>query len=304
MKETIAIRPATPEDSYSAFLIHTDALADLRLRMGSNPATSYTDPQAMERMWKKRRPLFEHLAQTGDQFWIAEEAGKPVGYARSILRERWRQLTELFVLPDRQSGGIGSALLSHALPGKTNETLSIIATPDSRAQGLYLKQGVYPSIPLYYFYRAPEEFEVETDLEMLAASNQPETARMLGGIDQAVLGYRRDADHAFLLASREAFFFHRAGELMGYGYLSEDTNGPIAVLDPEDIPAALSYMESEAASQDHSHFGIEVPMVNQRAVDHLLNRKYQLDTFMAVFMSNRPFRKLDRYIFTFPPFFL
>lgn len=304
MNETIQIRPATKADSYSAFQIFEHTMADLMLRMGSTSPSKAADSQALDRMWVKRRPLFEHLAETGDQFWIAETAGKPVGYARSILRERWRQLTELFVLPDLQSGGVGSSLLSHVLPDKPNETLSIIATTDNQAQGLYLKQGVYPSVPLYYFYREPEEFVVESDLERLPAANQPETSRMLGVIDQSVLGQRRDVDHDFFLATREAFLFHRAGELMGYGYLSETGNGPIAVLDPEDIPAALSYLEGEAASQDRTHFGIEVPMVNTHAVDHLLARNFLLDGFVAVFMSNCPFKRLDRYILTSPPLFL
>jgi hypothetical protein len=45
-------------------------------------------------------------------------------------------------------------------------------------------------------------------------------------------------------------------------------------------------------------------MSNHHAMDHLLARRYRLDSFVATSMSDRAFDGLDRYILTSPPFFL
>lgn len=45
-------------------------------------------------------------------------------------------------------------------------------------------------------------------------------------------------------------------------------------------------------------------MVNRAAVDYLLARGYQMDSFIALFMSDAPFGKFENYVVTSPPFFL
>ena len=55
---------------------------------------------------------------------------------------------------------------------------------------------------------------------------------------------------------------------------------------------------------DLARFGLEVPIINRPAVDHLLARDYRLDTFVAMWMGNTPFGRFDPYIFTSPPFTL
>ena len=67
-------------------------------------------------MWGFFRPLYDHLARTGEHFWIAERDGESIGYARSVLRDGVRELTEFFVLPGHQSAGLGRELLSRAFP--------------------------------------------------------------------------------------------------------------------------------------------------------------------------------------------
>jgi hypothetical protein len=45
-----------------------------------------TTPEEQEAVRAGLRPLYDHLAKTADQFWVAESGDKPVGYARSIHR--------------------------------------------------------------------------------------------------------------------------------------------------------------------------------------------------------------------------
>jgi len=55
-------------------------------------------------------------------------------------------------------------LITRALPEDESRHRSIIATTDFRAQGLYLKAGVLPRFPIYYFSREPEVVSVTTNL--------------------------------------------------------------------------------------------------------------------------------------------
>ena len=123
------------------------------------------------------KPLFEHLARTAHEYWVAEEDGRIVGYARSILRDGNLELTEFFVLPAAQSACIGGELLRRTFaadaPGVQHRT--IIATPDVRAQVRYLKAGVVPRFPEMYWTRVPENVPLATDLTFVKASSSPET---------------------------------------------------------------------------------------------------------------------------------
>jgi len=300
---SITYRPGTPDDSYAAFKIFEDTYADLSRRMGSTAPTSATDPEALARMWRERRSLYQHLALTAEHFWMAEKDGEPIGFARSINRDSVRQLTEYFVLPDTQSAGVGKELLKRAFPEEGARKRSIISSTDMAAQSHYLKTGVYPRFPLYYFGREPEVVHVVSDLEFEPLTASPNDLTALGKLDQKVLGFRRDVDHQWLASDRQGYLYHRDGTPVGYGYTSV-RNGPFILLEASDFPAVLAHAESAAAQQGREHFGIEVPMVNTTAVDYLLNRGYRMDSFFAILMNDIPFGKFENYITTSPPFFL
>lgn len=298
-------RPGTPADSYAVFNIFEESLSDLSRRLGSTAPTSWQDPAALAKMWAERKSLYNHLARTANQFWLVEREGRAAGFARSIVRDGLRMLTEIFVSPGAQSGGLGRELLRRAFPavspGVTHSL--IIASPDIRAQVLYLKTGVYPRFPVYYFGRsAPEAAGVATDLHFQPAGATPETLAVLGKLDLAVLGHRRDEDHAWLLADRQGYLYYRHSRPVGYGYLGV-RNGPFALLQAADFPAVLAHAESEAARAGRE-CGFEVPMANQAAVDYLLGRGYRLDSFVAMLMTDAPFGKFENYIVTSPPFIL
>lgn len=300
---SIIYRPGTADDSYTVFKIFEDTYADLNRRMGSTEPTSTADPEALARMWAERRSLYEHLARTAEHFWLAERDGEPIGFARSVHRDGVRQLTEYFVLPDTQSAGVGRELLQRVFPQDGARRHSIIATTDMRAQARYLKAGVYPRFPLYYFWRKPEQVPVVSDLSFEPLTASTNTLAILADLDQQVLGYRRDVDHRWLTSDRRGYLYYRDTTPVGYGYTGL-RNGPFALLESSDFPAVLAQAESAAAQHGRDHFGVEVPMVNRSAVDYLLARGYRMDSFIAILMSNRPFGNFEHYINTSPPFFL
>jgi hypothetical protein len=265
--------------------------------------TGGNDPEVVAKLWETRKPMFDYLTTTAEHFWIAEEDGKPIGYARSILRDGARELTEFFVLPGSQSGGVGRELLSLAFPADGAHHRTIVATIDIRAQSRYLKSGVYPRFPIYYFERPPQPVTLPTDLMIEPVTESLETLAALREIDLHILGYRRDIDHAWMMTDRQCYLYRRKEKVVGYGYASKRC-GPFALLDAADFPAVLAHAETNAHSLGAKTVGFEVPMINTSAVQHLLGRGYQLDTFFAYFMSDKPYGKLENYIVFSPPFFI
>jgi GNAT superfamily N-acetyltransferase len=300
---TIDYRPGSLADSFTVYQIFEQALQDLGQRLNVMAITGGNDPEVMARLWERRRPLFEHLARTADQFWIAQVDGQAVGFARSIVRAATWELTEFFVRPGQQSAGVGRELLARVAPPAGTRHRTIIATTDQRAQARYLKLGVYPRFPLYYFSRQPQAVPVPADVIAEPLTATPETLALLARIDQAVIGHARDADHAWLLAERKGFLYRLAGEVLGYGYVGY-RSGPFALLDERYFPAVLAHAEAEAARQGLEEFGVEVPMINAAAVTHLLARGFRFDAFFAYFMSDAPYGRFERYLFMSPPFFV
>jgi GNAT superfamily N-acetyltransferase len=299
---THSFRPGTPDDSPAVFQVFVRALGDLDRRMNYH-TEMWHEPGFAERLWRLRKPLFDHLAAAADQFWVAEQDGQVIGYARSLYQDRLQQLTEFFVLPGHQSGGIGRELLARAFPTRGSRRRSIIATLDTRAQARYLKSQVYPRFTIQYLHAPPRAVSVPSDLRFEPASGDPETLAALRAIDREVLGIQRDATHEYLLADRRGYLYLREGRPVGYGYLSKGT-GPIALLDESDFPAVLAHAESEAAGRGDKSFGVELPMVNRAALQHLLSRGFQLEPFVAVLMTDEPFGRFTHYVLTSPPFFL
>jgi ribosomal protein S18 acetylase RimI-like enzyme len=257
------------------------------------------DPDA----WTRRRPLFEHLARTAAYFWVAEQDGSVIGYARSIARDGVLELTEFFVRPGHQSAGVGRELLAHAFPSDDARHRVIVATTDARALGRYLRAGVYPRFPIYYLGRAPETVSVPTDLEITPITDAAGALPVLARLDRAILGHSRHADHAWLLEVAQGYLYRRAGQPAGYGYVGHNY-GPFALLEMADFPAVLAHAENQAQARGADRVGFEVPLVNQAAVDYLIGRGYRLDGFFAFFMSNVPLGRFENYICTSPPFFI
>ncbi len=299
----ITYRPGTAADSYSVFKLFEETLADLSRRLGSTEPTSWQDPAALEQMWQERRSLYEHLARTAAHFWLAEKASQLIGFGRSILRDGMLELTEFFVRPDQQARGVGQELLRRVFPAAGASPRSIIASTDLPAQVRYLKAGVYPRFPIYYFWRTPAADPIASDLIFEPITASPKTLAALAELDRTIIGHRRDTDHEWLLTQRQGYLYYRRGQPAGYGYAGL-RNGPFALLNPGDFPAVLAHAENDSAAKGREHFGLEVPMVNRAAVDYLLARNFRMDSFIAIFMNDRPFGRFENYIITCPPFFL
>jgi ribosomal protein S18 acetylase RimI-like enzyme len=295
----VTYRAASVADTEIAYSILSHSISDLAHRKGY----PWDEPPGSISGLERRRPLMEHLARTADQFWIAEQDGEAVGYARSILRDGVRELTEFFVRPRAQSAGVGRELLARAFPREGAERRSIVATNDLRALARYLKSGVYGRFPIFNFRRRPHATQFDSDLEFEPMSMVRNLETVLCDIDGQVLGHCRPKDHAWLKSQRAGYVCRRGGQAVGYCYLGDDY-GPIALLNPSDFGAVIAHAENYGQSQGQQDMGFEVPLSNRAAVDALLRLGYRIEPFSAIFMSDVPFGDFERYIFMSPPFFM
>ncbi|PWB71263.1 MAG: hypothetical protein C3F07_14705 [Anaerolineales bacterium] len=187
----ITYRIGTIADSEAVFQVFMKTIMDYGERMNVMAVTGGNDPEFLKSLWRKRKPLFEFLARDAAQFWVAEKGGRIIAYARSMEHDGLQELTEFFVLPDQQSGGVGRELLSRAFPKTEARYRTIIATFDERALYRYMKLGVYGRFPLKYFSRKAEKVEVETDLKIEPMQLEVHM-EVINRIDREIVGHARE----------------------------------------------------------------------------------------------------------------
>jgi GNAT superfamily N-acetyltransferase len=292
----VRIRPGTIDDNEACSVILVDAINDLGCRNGS-----FTDGGAMDAVaqWPRWKSMFDHVARTAAEFWIAEGAdGTPIGYARSIDRDGLFELTEFFVRTGVQSRGVGRELLERAFPPGRDGVRLIIATTDIRALSRYLRAGVVARFPILSFIGPSRETQLIPGLEVDALDLDRDLAAV-HAVDDAVLGHRREVDHRWFATEREGYRYLRGGDVVGYGYVGRpgrSGNGPYAVLEPSDLPAAMLHAEGRRHELGAEETEFEVALHNEVAVEHLLGRGYRMDTFMTLVCSSEPFGSFDRYL--------
>ena len=90
--------------------------------------------------------------------------------------------------------------------------------------------------------------------------------------------------------------------MVGYGYFGNNS-GPFALLNEDDFPAVLAHAESVAAEQG-KEFGVETPLINKKAIGYFLERKYKIEPFTTLFMSNELFGRFENYLCYSPILFM
>jgi len=300
----IEIRPGTREDLFGAFVVFQLALHGLYQGAGLASPEDKPDPESLSPAFEYFRMFTEYFAQTAEHFWVAEERGEIIGFSRSMLRDGIRQLSELFVHPDKQAQGVGKRLLEAAFPFDSTHNRVVIGTSDVRAVTRYLKSGVKFRFTIYDWARQPEIVPFETDLSIESFTPTSENLASLNSIDRTILGYTREVDHIWLSKNRHGHFYRRNGVIVGYSYVSNRA-GPIAMLNNNDFHAALAHVESEMTKYVDDvwkNMYVTVPMINTTAVEYVLKRGFQTTPLLEHFMSDTPLGQYENYVFMDPPF--
>ena len=116
MSDSISFRPGTAADSFAAMTVFRHTMTHQSRQWGLiAPSAPWPDAADLSTSWDRLGPLYEFLAANADQWWLAEQHGQVVGYARSFFYDGVRELTEFFVHPQAQEHGHGlDAARAHA----------------------------------------------------------------------------------------------------------------------------------------------------------------------------------------------
>lgn len=303
MSGAITFRRAVPADDDKAFIVFRRSIWDYLRRSGFLGPDDPAEPP-VEEAWRRWQTMYRHLRETAAEHWVAESGdGDILGYARSIERDGVLELTEFFVDPETQARGVGRGLLERAFPPGRGRHRSIVATQDPRAVGLYLRFGVSVQSSGVSFSGRPEPVSLETDLETVAATEDDATVEAILSVEEYVLGHRREVDVRYFLRDRPGVLYLRRDEVVGFGFDpgTGGSFGPIAMLDPADVPAALARLETAAHASGLSHFGVLLPLANRTGVNWLLGRGFHIDPFWVLYLADEPFVQYDRIVTTAPP---
>ncbi len=173
------------------------------------------------------------LAHDGERCWTAEEGGRPLGFVAALARGADWFLSSLFVLPEAQAAGVGSALLERAWGDfERRRTLTDAIQPVSN--GLYARRGLIPATPALHLGGFPR-----VDAPALEAAAAPGEALL--ALDLAAYGFDRAVDHAYWGAIARRTLWLRGGEPVAYSYVFPGGRiGPVAGSSAGDAAAALT----------------------------------------------------------------
>ena len=166
----IVYRPARATDLVRADELVVGSINDLTERHGFGKIAS------------PRPPPFQLfcLRDYPDGWWAAEDDGEMVGFAWSwVCGDLWF-LAQLFISPARQGSGIGNELIKRTWEpakdkGATSKAL-ITFTFNTVSQGLYLRHGMFPRFPIYFFGVASDRLKARLGAPQLRYARLEETS--------------------------------------------------------------------------------------------------------------------------------
>ena len=143
MAMPVKYRNFEPDDRMPAYRLFRESVWDFMLRHG---IVEPGDANDVDEYFRRQKDLYLHLEETACEDWVAEDdAGRLLGWARSIERDKHLQLTHFFVAPEAQGDGVGRGLLERAFPLGRGRQRSIIATTNPLALSLYLRLSLNPA---------------------------------------------------------------------------------------------------------------------------------------------------------------
>ena len=290
----VVYRPARADEIERTQELVIRSINDLTERHGFGPMASLRPPQFQ---------MFS-LNDDPDGLWVAEDAGQILGFAFSwVCGDLWF-LAELFVSPGNQGRGIGNELLKRTLQhaqkmGATNKAL-ITFTFNTVSQGLYIRHGLLPRTPIYFFKVEREALIGRlqpSQLRCVPIQNTASHLRSLAQIDAQALGLSRDKHHRFLISNSaiRGVTFHAGDDCKGYAYVSSDGHvGPLAVAQANAMGAAFKTalnLAVESGSSQVSGFLTGTSDAPSIAVEHGMRI-----TIPMVLMSSRDFGNWPQYL--------
>lgn len=292
---SVTIRPARAEELQRAQELVVGSINDLTERHGFGAMASV------------RSASFQLFSLEDDPrgLWIAEENDEIVGSAFSwVCGELWF-LAELFIAPPMQGSGIGGELLRRTLrhadeAGATTRAL-ITFTFNTVSQGLYLRHGMFPRLPVYMVSadrKALANAAADSGLEARRAEVSASHLAALAALDRSALGVSREKHHSFLLEdpAMKGFLLYEGDACIGYAYVASSGHiGPLAVTRRDAMAPAFRLALRLAAEGSSAQISAFLPGSCEAALRVAAEHRMRI-TFPMVLVSDREFGDWSRYL--------
>lgn len=289
------VRPARADELKQAQDLVIRSINDLTERHGFGPMASV-------------RPLDFQLfclKDDPDGLWVAEADGEMLGFAFSwVCGDLWF-LAELFVAPGQQGRGIGNELLTrtfeHARKAGVRNKALITFTFNTVSQGLYIRHGLFPRLPVYFLAAGRDALRAFPPGEKLRFAPIEATGvhrDQLAWLDKGGLGFSRDKHHAFLLGdpTMTGALLYEGDDCVGYAYVNSNGHvGPVAVARPDAMRAVFSTAVSLAAQTGAPQVSAFLPGVNETALGLAIRLGMRM-SFPMVLVSDHDFGDWTRYL--------
>jgi ribosomal protein S18 acetylase RimI-like enzyme len=282
----------------------TDLVKADELVVGS--MNDLTERHGFGKIASPRPPPFQLFSLKDDPngLWVAEDDGEMVGFAWSwVCGDLWF-LAQLFISPARQGSGIGNELIRRTWEpakdkGATNKAL-ITFTFNTVSQGLYLRHGMFPRFPIYFFSVAGERLKARLESPPLRHAELEETTshlRDLARIDAQALGISREKHHRYLIndPSTKGVLLYRGDSCVGYAYVADGHIGPMAVARSDEMGAAFKTALAIAADSGTSQVTAFLSGPCEAALNAAVETGMRI-TLPMVLMSSQGFGNWTQYL--------
>jgi len=291
----LVCRPARAQDLERAEALVVASINDLTERHGFGAmATSHP-------------PNFQLFSLKDDPggLWVAEDAGEILGFAWSWVCDDLWFLAQLFVSAAHQGHGIGNELLKRTLEharkaGTTNKAL-ITFTFNRVSQGLYIRHGLFPKMPIYFFSIARERLITrlrDAPLRCVVLEDTAAHLNSLAEIDTRAIGVAREKHHRYLINDQgtKGVMLYAGSECVAYAYINSDGHiGPLAVTQSDVLGAAFATALKVAADEGSAQVSAFLPGTCDTALSLAIEHGMRI-TFPMLLMASPGFGDWTQYL--------
>jgi ribosomal protein S18 acetylase RimI-like enzyme len=291
---SLAYRPARAQDLAATEALVVASINDLTERHGFGSMATASAPNFQ---------LFS-LKDDPDGLWVAEDGGDILGFAWSwVCGDVWF-LAQLFVEPAQQGRGIGNELLKltleHARKSGARYKALITFTFNRVSQGLYIRHGLFPKMPIYFFSPAREQVMAVLSGPPLLSIGIDDTAHMkiLAEIDARAVGVDREKHHRYLLndPATSGVMLCAGSECVGYAYIASNGHiGPLAVARADLLGDAFTTALKIAADGASEKISAFLPGTCDSALSLAVNHGMRI-AFPMLLMASPGFGDWTQYL--------
>jgi ribosomal protein S18 acetylase RimI-like enzyme len=291
----IVYRPAQAQELARTEALVVASINDLTERHGFGSMATASPPNFQ---------LFS-LKDDPDGLWVAEDGSDVLGFAWSwVCGDVWF-LAQLFVDPTQQGRGIGNELLKrtleHARKSRAAHKALITFTFNRVSQGLYMRHGLFPKMPIYFFSTARERVMArlpEPRLRSVAIDGTAAQMKTLAEIDVRAVGVAREKHHRYLLNDRTStgVMLYAGSECIGYTYIGSNGHiGPLAVTRADVLGDAFTTALKLAADGPSENISAFLPGTCDSALSLAVNHGMRI-TFPMLLMASPGYGDWTQYL--------